>query len=522
VRSNETDTVKDGRMPRPNPRWTLVVAVLASSMVFLDGSFVNVALPVIQGDLDLDVSQAQWIIEAYLLLLSSLVLVGGALGDRFGRKRIFLAGVVVFAVASAACGLAPGCLALIAARAAQGVGGALLVPGSLSLISTAYPDEAKRGAAIGTWSASSAIMGAAGPVAGGWVVVHASWRWLFFANVPIAVAVVALAITHVGETRDETATGKVDVLGAALVTASLGLIVGALVDAGSGQGIASPGVLVLLAVGGALLVAFVLVESRTRSPMVPLELFRSPTFIGANLLTLLLYGALGAVLFFLPFDLIQVQGYTPTAAGAAFLPLVLLISVMSRRLGALAGRVGARPLLTVGPLVSAAGFALLALPSIGGSYWRTFFPGATVLGVGFGITVAPLTTAVMGAVDQRYVGAASGFNNAVARAGGLLAVAALGVVLVARFDTVLDARLVLMHAPPGVAAVISAERSKLAGADLTAIADPAVRQMLRDAVDRAYVAAFRTLMVYGAGLSALGSVAAFALVGREAKPRVNV
>ena len=502
-------------MPRSNPRWTLVVAVLGSSMAFLDGSLVNVALPVIQRDLALDMGRAQWVIEAYLLLLSSLVLVGGALGDRFGRKRVFLVGVVVFAVASAACGLAPGSLALIAARAVQGVGGALLVPGSLSLISAAYPDAKERGAAIGTWSASSAIMTAGGPVAGGWVVAHASWRWLFFVNVPIAVAAVTLVMAHVDETRDEKATGKVDLVGAALVTVSLGLIVAALLDAGSGAGIASPRVVAVLVAGAALLAAFVLVESGVHSPMVPLELFRSPSFLGANLLTLLLYGALGGGLFFLPFVLIQVQGYTPTAAGATLLPVVLLIAVMSRSFGALAGRIGARPPLVAGPLVSAAGFALLALPSIGSSYWTTYFPGAIVLGVGMGITVAPLTAAVMGAVDPRHAGAASGINNALARAAGLLAVAALGVVLVARFNAVLDERLAAMHLPSDIVTAIDAQRSKLAGADLSSIADPALRGALRRAIDDAYLAGFRTLMFSCAGLSVLGAVAAFAFVGRE-------
>lgn len=317
-------------MARPNPRWTLVVAVLGSSMAFLDGSLVNVALPIIQRDLALDVGRAQSIIEAYLLFLSSLVLVGGALGDRIGRKRVFLVGVVVFAAASAACGFAPGALFLIGARAVQGVGGALLVPGSLSLISAAYPGAKERGAAIGTWSAASAIMTAGGPVAGGWVVAHASWRWLFFANVPIAAAVVVLSLARVDESRDETAAGKVDLPGAALAILALGLIVDALVDAGNGAGITSPRVVAFLAAGVALLAAFVVVEKHASAPMVPLELFRSPTFTGANLLTLLLYGALGAGLFFLPFNLIQVQGYTPTAAGAALLPLVLLISVMSQ------------------------------------------------------------------------------------------------------------------------------------------------------------------------------------------------
>ena len=323
-------------MPRSSARWTLVVAVLGSSMAFLDGSLVNVALPVMQRELAIDVGPAQWMIEAYAPAALLARPRGGALGDRLGRRRTFLAGAALFAAASAACGAAPGASLLIAARAVQGVGAALLVPGSLSLITAAYADDKERGAAIGTWSAASAIMGAAGPVAGGWVVAHASWRWLFLVNAPIAALVVALSLAHVEETRDPSAAGPLDVTGASLVTLSLGLVVYALVDAGDRAGLGAARVVALLAAGGAALVAFLVVEHRSPAPMVPLALFGSPTFAGTNLLTLLLYGALGGGLFFLPFDLIQVQGYSPTAAGAALLPLILLISVMSRSLGALA------------------------------------------------------------------------------------------------------------------------------------------------------------------------------------------
>jgi EmrB/QacA subfamily drug resistance transporter len=502
-------------MASASPRWTLVVSVLGSSMAFLDGSLVNVALPVMQRHLRIDVGLAQWVIEAYLLLLSSLVLVGGALGDRFGRRRTFVVGVVVFALASAACGAAPAAPFLIAARAVQGAGAALLVPGSLSLITAAYPDGKERGAAIGTWSAASGVMAAAGPVVGGWVVAHASWRWLFFANAPIAAAVLVLSLARVEETRDPTATGRVDVPGALLITLSLGLIVYALVDAGGEAGIGGARILSLLAAGGVGLVAFVLVEHRSAAPMVPLQLFRAPTFAGTNLLTFLLYGALGCGLFFLPFDLIQVEGYSPTAAGAALLPLVLLISAMSRSLGALAGRIGPRPLLVAGPIVSAVGFGLLARPAAGGSYWTTFFPGVAVLGLGMGITVAPLTAAVMGSVEPRHAGVASGINNAVASASGLLAVAALGVVLVARFDAALDEQLARMSLAPGVLQAVASQRSRLAGADLTAVVDPTVRESLRRAIDDAYVTGFRAVLQVCSALAALGAVAAFAFVGRE-------
>ena len=493
------------------PRWALVVAILGSSMAFLDGSVVNVALPVIQRDLGVAVELAQWIVEAYALLLASLVLVGGVLGDRFGRRRALLAGVAVFAVASAGCGLAPDVYVLIAARAVQGIGAALLVPGSLSLISAAYADERARGAAIGTWSAASAVLGALGPVAGGWVASHASWRWLFVFNVPIAVLTVAIALARVAETRDDRADARVDVPGAALATLALGLMVYGLLEAGT-RGAVGARIAGSLAASAVLGAAFVVFEARAAAPMVPLALFRSRTFSGANLLTLLLYGALGGGLFFLPFDLIQVQGYTPAVAGASLLPLVVLVAVMSRAAGALAGRIGARGPLIVGSLVASAGFALLAVPAIGGGYWRTFFPGVAVLGAGLGVTVAPLTTAVMGSVESRHAGLASGINNAVARAAGLLAVAAIGLLLVARFDAVLDARLGTMHLSADVARAVDSERGKLAAAVLPARIDAALAADLRRAIDDAYVAAFRVTMMTCAALCALGAIAAAVLV----------
>lgn len=461
-------------------------------MAFLDGTVVNVALPVIQRDLHITTSDAQWIVEAYALFLASLVLVGGALGDRLGRKRVFLAGVVLFAIASALCGAAPTALTLILARAVQGASAALLVPGSLALISAAYPDKAERARAIGTWSAFSSITGAVGPVAGGWIVSHASWRWVFFFNVPVALLVVVLAHSVV-ETRDESAAPKMDWLGAFLVTLGLGLIVYGLID----------GMTILVGAGLVTLVGFVLVERTCPAPMVPLSLFRSRTFSGTNLLTLLLYGALGAAFFFIPFDLIQVQRYSPTAAGASLLPLVLLVSTMSPLAGALSARVGPRLPLVVGPLLTASGFALLALPGIGGSYWTTFFPGIVVLGLGMGFTVAPLTSAVMGSVDDHHAGVASGVNNAVSRAAGLLAIAALGVVLRSRFDSALDADLTQRNLPADLLAKVAAERGKLAAAEV---------EGLHDAFARAFVAGFRTTMITCAVLAALSALAALTIL----------
>lgn len=503
--------------PQSSPRFALIVAVLGSSMAFLDGTVVNVALPVMQRDLDMPLDLVQWIVEAYSLLLSSLVLVGGALGDRLGRKRVFSAGTLLFALSSIGCAAAPGALLLIVARAVQGVGAAMLVPGSLSLISAAYSDPVERGRAIGSWSAFTAITASIGPVSGGFIAAHASWRWLFLINVPIAAAVIALTEFRVSETRDETAVQSVDWPGATLVTIGLGLVVYALVDSNRAGGLSSTRTIASLAIGCATLAAFVAVEARRKGAMVPLSLFGSRTFSGTNLLTLLLYAALGGALFFVPFNLIQVQRYSPTAAGAALLPFVVLISAMSRWAGALSSRVGPRIPLTVGPLLAALGFLLLMHPGIGGSYWSSFFPGVVVLGLGMGVTVAPLTAAVMASVDARHSGVASGINNAVSRAAGLLAIAALGVLLAMRFNRALDERLSALALPEELLRIVDGERPKLAGVDLPSQIDPMLRGLVRRAFDEAYVSGFRAAMLAGALLAMLGAVAALVLV----EPRLH-
>lgn len=497
-----------------DPRWSLWVAILGSSMAFLDSTVVNVALPVIQRQLDASVLTMQWVVEAYALLLAALVLVGGALGDRFGRRRVFTLGVAIFAAASAACGLAPSPLALIAARGVQGFGAALLVPGSLALISAAY-DERSRGAAIGSWSAASAITSAVGPIAGGFVIAHASWRWLFLLNLPIGLFVIASARRRVPESRDEGADRAMDWLGTLSLVLGLGLVVYGLLEGSQAHARMHAREAASVAAGVALLAAFFAVEARQRAPIVPLALFSSRTFSGANLLTLLLYAALGGGLFFLPFDLVQVQGYTATEAGAALAPFVLAISLMSRWAGGLTARHGARKPLVIGPSIAALGFALLALPGTGGSYLTSFFPGVLVLGVGMGVTVAPLTTAVMQAVEQRHAGVASGINNAVARAASLLAVAALGLVLVARFDATLDARLAALGLTPAMAHALDAERDKLAAADL-AFAPAALRATLHAAIVEGFVAGYRALMWTSAVLAALSALIAAWLI--EAHP----
>src|SRR5262245_51511428 len=347
--------------------WVLAATILASSMSFIDGTAVNVALPALQRDLGATVAQVQWVVEAYALFLSALLLVGGSLGDRYGRRRIFLLGVSGFALASAWCGLAPDTGQLIAARAVQGIAAALLVPGSLALISASFDDK-RRGKAIGTWSGFSAITAAVGPLMGGWLIDHASWRWVFYLNVPIALAVVLISLRFVPESRDPEAAESLDLRGALLATAGLGGVTFGLIES-SRLGWSSPQVLAALVLGVTSLAGFLWTESHAPAPMMPLSLFRSRTFAGANLLTLWLYAALGGTLFFLPFNLIQVQGYSATEAGAALLPFVLLMFLFSRWSGGLVERFGARRPLIVGPAIVAVGFVLFLLPGKGGSYW---------------------------------------------------------------------------------------------------------------------------------------------------------
>ncbi len=495
---------------RSSGPWVLVVTVLGSSMAFIDSTVVNVALPALQANLNATVVDVQWVVEAYALFLAALLLVGGSLGDRFGRRRVFCVGVTLFAMASVWCGLSQTVNQLILARAVQGVGGALLVPGSLAIISASF-DEERRGKAIGTWSGFTAITAAVGPVMGGWLIEHVSWRAVFFINLPLAAVVLTLALRYVPESRDEAEEGGLDWRGAVLATISLGAIVYGLIES-SRLGFRNPLVLIALVGGGVASAMFILVEKRVRNPMLPPGLFRSRDFSGANLMTLFLYTALVGTLFFLPLNLIQVQGYKPTAAGAALLPLVLIVFFLSRWSGGLVKRYGARLPLVAGPTIAALGFALFTVPGIGGSYWTNFFPAVVVLGLGMAVSVAPLTTTVMNAVERNRAGVASGINNAVSRAAGLLAVAALGLVMLHVFNNSLDRRLSALALAPETRRTLDQERVKLAGAEVPGGLEPGMRTTLKRALDESFVSGFRRVMMVASVLALLSSFVAMRLI----------
>jgi EmrB/QacA subfamily drug resistance transporter len=492
----------------------LAASILGSSMAFIDGTVVNVALPVLQEALSATATQVQWVVEGYMLTLSALLLLGGALADKLGRRRIFALGVTLFTAASVACGLAPDINWLIGARAVQGLGGALLIPTSLALLGACFPPE-RRGRAIGKWSAFSAAAAGVGPVLGGWLVQAGSWRWVFWINLPIGAATLAITWRRVPESRAPVAR-RLDLLGACLATLGLGGVVFGLLEAPR-LGFNNPFIITGLAGGGLILGAFVWVEGHTQDPMVPLDLFRSRTFSGANLLTLLLYAALGGTFFFLPFDLIQVHGYTPAEAGAALLPLIVLLSLLSGRAGRLVDRYGAKGPLIVGPLIAAVGFALLGVPGTAGSYWTTFFPGVTVLGLGMAITVAPLTTTVMAAAGPEQSGLASGINNAVSRTASLLAVAVFGIVAYERFALALARRLDTLGVSPEVRQFLAEERRKLAAATIPPSLPAELRATLREAIAGSFVDAFRLLSLLSAGLAVASALIAWILIGGESR-----
>jgi EmrB/QacA subfamily drug resistance transporter len=490
--------------------WVLIATILGSSMVFIDASAVGVALPVMQRDLHASAAQAQWIVEAYMLVLGALMLLGGAIGDRYGRKRAFGIGIIVFVAASVWCGAAGTINQAIIARVVQGIGGTLMAPASLAIIAACF-EGAERDKAVGMWSAFTAVTSTLSPVLGGALVSGFGWRAVFFINVPIGVFTAYATWRHVPETRDEEERGLPDVAGSLLIASGLGAIVYAL-TALSGQGGSPAQIGGAAALGCALLIAFIFVEQHVHDPIMPLSLFASRVFSGINLATLFLYGALSGMFYFVPFDLIQVHGYSPANAGLALLPFVIPLSLLSRYAAGILTRTGPRFVLTAGIAVVVAGFVLFALLPRE-SYWLGVFPPIIVIGIGMGFVVAPLTATVINCVPEQHVGLASGINNAVSRIGGLLAIAIAGAVIWSSFNARLNPQLDAIHANAQQRATINAQRSRLAGGRYT---DP----RLRGIVLRAYDEAFNDVALLSAGLAAAASLAAFFMLSSASPQRV--
>ena len=504
-----------GLRDKTRQRWVLAACVLGSSMAFIDGSVVNIALPKMESELETTLAYMTWVINAYTLCMSALLLIGGAAADQIGRRRIFITGITIFAIASIGCGLAPNVATLILARAVQGVGAALLIPCSLAIIGAAF-HENERGAAIGIWSGASAIAAGGAPLMGGWLVDHVSWRAIFLINPIIAAPTILIALRHVPESVDTEAKKGLDGPGAALAFFGLGLLVFGLIAA-SDRGWSSPLVLGSILLGLALLVAFVAAEHRSPTPMMPLNVFRSRTFSGVNILTLLLYGALGGMMFFLPFLLIQVHGYTATEAGASFLPFTLILALLSKWGGGLVDRFGARLPLIVGPTIVALGVGLLAVPGTGGPYWTTFFPPMVVLGFGMAVTVAPLTTTVLNSVAQHQTGVASGINNAVAQVASLLLIAILGTVGIATLDHALDRN--LTTAPTEVRQIGDMARRGFVMPAMPAGTPQQVQEAARAVIANSFLNSIRHVLMHTAALSlASAGAAAVTIRGRGIAP----
>ena len=496
--------------------WVLAAAVLGSTLAFVDRSVVNVALPAMEDNLHTSLVAMQWVVNAYTLCMSALLLLGGAAADQFGRRLMFIAGVSVFAAASIGCGFAPSVQILIAARAVQGIGAALLIPCSLALIGAAY-EERDRGAAIGIWAGASAIAAGVAPLLGGWLVDHSSWRVIFLINPVVALPTLWITLRRVPESRNPDAPHGVDWRGALLAVIGLGSLVYGLIDS-STRGWGNILVIGSLAAGALVLLAFVLTQGVGSSPMMPLGLFRSRRFSGINLLTLLLYGALGAAFFFLPYLLIQARGYSATAAGAAYVPFTLVVGLLSRWSGRLGDQVGTRWLLIIGSGLVAVGFALLG--SGKGSYGITLV-SMTVLGFGMGAAAAPLTTTVLDAVPPHSTGVASGINNAIASVGGLLVIAILGSVALGAFDRSLDRDLISAHAPPAVRATVDAARGGLVMPPMPAQLSAQARQETHAIITDALTITVRKAMWVTAWLALVAALTAALTIREDWRPEAD-
>jgi EmrB/QacA subfamily drug resistance transporter len=484
--------------------WVLVATILGSSMAFINGSVINIALPAIRTDLSTSVAFIQWVINAYTLCLAALILIGGAAGDHFGRRKLFMAGVVLFALASIACGLAGDIIQLVAARAVQGIGAAMLIPNSLAIIGATF-EESKRGRAIGTWAGFAALGAAAGPLIGGWLVDNTSWRAIFAISPVIALPTLFISFRRVPESRDPNAGAGLDVGGALLLFLGLGSVIFSLI-ALPDLGWRSTLVLTPLVLGVVLLIAFMWTEDRSASPMMPLTLFRSRAFSGVNALTLVLYAALYGAFFLLPFNLIYVHGYSAALSGAIFLPFTLIVGILSRWFGGLQDRIGARLPLIIGPTITGIGYAMLASQPFGRDLSSSFLIPMTVTGLGMAVSVAPLTTVVLASVSRERAGVASGINNAVAQTANLMAVAIFGAVALASYNHMLERSAASLDGPPAVITAIKNARGDFAATPAATIADAQSRRTAESAIKNSLADGINMALALAALLALLGAL----------------
>ena len=499
--------------------WVLFATISASSMAFIGGSALNVALPAIQRDLGASGGDLLWIVNSFALFLAALLLLGGSLGDHYGRKRIYMIGIVVFVGASIACGFAPTSETLIGARIIQGIGGALMIPGSLAIVS-AYFDDNTRGKAIGIWSSVTTLTSLIGPILGGFLAENGLWRAIFFINVPLAIASLFALWRYVPESYDEEATAHFDTIGAILVTLGMaGITYGAISIGEAGiDGFQRWDLIGILTAGFVLMLAFFVWEGRSREPMMPLRLFQSSSFLGANLLTLFLYGALGGALYFLPLNLIQIQNYSETFAGFAMIPTSILLVVLSPFMGSIVDRYGPRLPLVLGPFVAGLGFLAMTFPSVTNGvsdYWLTFFPASILLGVGLGITVAPLVTTVMGSVPNHSAGIASGVNNAMSRASQVLALSFLGGIGLIVFVGSLTPSVEALNISEEAQSAIVQSANNLGGTEIPDSLSETDTQLVRSVIQNEFVAMFRIIMWIATGLCVLSSILAFIYIEPE-------
>jgi EmrB/QacA subfamily drug resistance transporter len=503
--------------PRTGP-WVLMATILASSMAFIDGSALNTAIPAVQAALKASGEQILWVVNAYLVMLAALIAVGGSLGDVLGRRKVFAIGIGLFMLASLVCGLSPSIGFLIGARLVQGMGGALMIPGSLAII-TAFFGRESRGRAIGTWSAFTTVVTVVGPALGGVLADAGLWRGVFLINFPIGVIALIVLFIKVPESHDEKTAGRIDYLGAALLAVGLAGLTYGLLSAPN-FGFTDARVSGALVIGVLALVLFVVVEARGAHPMIPLKLFSSRTFSGVNLLTFGLYGALSVGMLFLSLNMVQTQGYSMKLAGLAFLPFSVILIALSRWAGGLVDKGGPRMPLVIGPAIAGAGFFFMAFSGLSdpSHYWTTFFPGVVLLGIGMGITVAPLTTAVMSAVASNYAGTASGINNAVSRVAGVLAIAVLGAVALVLNSRALQAHTALLDITSDARAALMAEAARLGAAEVPAAVPAGSVGEVRNAIQMAFVDTFHVVMIVSAVMSWVGAALAGIFVERKMAP----